>query len=156
MEVCSVIYRWKSGSRHSCDAGTAGEVCERLASEGRLTPRELVDESRPEDAPLHGEFEWDDAIAAEAYRESQARYVIRSIEVTAESGDATPTRAFVAMQDGGPCEYTPIMVVMEDDRRREALLEKALGELAAFRLKYESLTELAHVFEAIDQLQLAM
>lgn len=153
-----MIYQWKLGSRHSCDANTAGEVCEQLASEGRLTPKELVDESRPEDAPLHGEFEWDDARAAEAYRETQARYIIRSIELILEDGEekATPVRAFVAMQDAEPNEYTQLTAVLDDDLRREKLLHKALQELLAFKRKYKSLTELSKLFEEIDQLQLAV
>ena len=42
-------------------AQVAGEVCERLEARGRLTPSDLVDESRAEDAPLHGMFTWDDS-----------------------------------------------------------------------------------------------
>lgn len=153
-----MIYQWKSGSRHGCDANVAGEVCESLASSGRLTPKGLVDESRPEDAPLHGEFEWNDRVAAEAYRESQASYIIRSLEVVVEATgeEEQPIRAFFAMQEGEPHEYTPVMAIMDDDRRREMLLHKALQELMTFKQKYKSLTELSKLFEEIDQLQLAV
>lgn len=153
-----MVYQWKVGSHHKCDAKVAGKVCETLAGEGRLTPKDLVEESRPDDAPLHGEFEWDDRAAAEAYRESQARYIIRSIEVVVQHDgeDVGQTRAFVALQDGGPCEYTPIDVVMSDDSRRQELLRRALSELACFKQKYRSLTELSRVFDEIDQLQLTI
>lgn len=48
---------------------------------GRLTPRAVVDAARDENHPLHGEFEWDDTVAAEAYRLDQARQLIADVRV---------------------------------------------------------------------------
>jgi hypothetical protein len=64
----SMVYKWKDAARLKTDAQTAGEICEKLEKNGGLTAKRLADESRPEDAPLHKEFEWNDATAAEAYR----------------------------------------------------------------------------------------
>ena len=52
-------YTWLAGSRHKVDAEVAGRVCEELERNGGLTAERLVEASRPEDAPLHKEFEWD-------------------------------------------------------------------------------------------------
>ena len=150
------VYKWKTGVRAKVSAQVAGEVCSRLADDGRLTPRDLVEESRPEDAPLHKEFEWDDAKAAEAYRETQASYIIRSIDVVVEELDE-PVRAFVPVcEKDSPGVYSPIEVVMKSDSGRERTLRMAYEELSRFRSKYKTMVEFAKLFEEIDRLLFAV
>ena len=147
-----MIYKFKSGARCSVSAQVAGEECAKLEAQGRLTPRNLVEESRPDDAPLHDCFEWDDETAAEKYREAQAGYIIRSIEVVTEE-IKEPTRAFVSIVKGNkPKPYKSIEVVLRNRDSREAMLDQALRELESFRHKYEQLSELAEVFSAIEVL----
>lgn len=147
-----MVYRWKSGARAPVSAQVAGEVCERLSSEGRLTASELVDVSRPEDAPLHNAFEWNDAKAAERYRETQASYIIRSVEVVVDEGKP-PTRAFVSVKvEDERSEYQSAEVMLRTADGRETLLESAKRELAQFQRKYSDLKELADVFAAADRL----
>lgn len=146
-----MIYKFKSGTRLNVSAQAAGELCAELESQGRLTPREVVDASRPEDAPLHAAFEWDDAVAAERYRETQASYIIRSIEVVLE-GSSKPTRGFVSLTvNKDEREYREINRVLSIRSERELLLEQAKRELMAFKSKYAVLEELADVFAAIDK-----
>ena len=89
-----MIYQWKSASRIKTNAQTAGEICENLERTVGLTAKNLLEVSRPEDAPLHNEFEWNDSVAAEKYRENQARYIIRMLCVAPEKEDKPPVRAF--------------------------------------------------------------
>jgi hypothetical protein len=64
------------------DAQTAGEELDRIRQEhGTLEPGTVVDESRPEEAPLHPAFEWCDPKAAELYREHQATHLIKQVRV---------------------------------------------------------------------------
>lgn len=142
-------YRWKTGSMVSVDAAKAGKVCERLSRKGTLTPKALVDASRKPTAPLHGCFEWDDEVAAERYRETQAGYIIRSLEVDVDGVE--PVRAFVSVsvEDSGPV-YMDVHAAMASPGSRDYVLEAAMAELRAFRRKYESLAELAGVIAAID------
>lgn len=149
------VYRWKTGAHASVSAQVAGEVCAELESRGNLTPSALVDASRPEDAPLHGAFEWDDVIAAKRYRETQASYIIRSVEVVMQDGGG-PVRAFVSLStDSKHREYSSIDVVLSNADKRKAMLEQALADLDAFKRKYEQLEELAAIFAAIDGLEAA-
>lgn len=144
-------YQWKRGSFVSGDAQVAGEVCSMLERRGDLTPKALVDESRPDDAPLHGMFEWDDAEAAEMYRQSQARHIINNIEVVAV-GDSKPVRAFVSLRVGGQDRrYESTEVALSKPDSREMVLREALSELRAFERKYSRLEELADVLAAIRQ-----
>jgi hypothetical protein len=48
-------------------------------AEGCITPEAVVEAARPEDAPLHGLFPWDDKVAADKYRLMRARAIIRSV-----------------------------------------------------------------------------
>jgi len=144
-----LIYKLKSGARLPVSPQVAGDECERLESSGGLTPRRLVDASRPEDAPLHKCFEWNDGVAAERWREAQASYIIRSVEVSIEE-HMEPTRAFVATISDSAREYKSIGYVMRRSDSREALLDAAKRELLAFRRKYKNLYELAEVMDAID------
>ncbi len=145
-----MIYKWVTGSRISVSAQTAGEVCDELESKGKLTPEMLVDVSRPEDAPLHSAFEWNDETAAEKYRESQARYIIRSLEVQRESSE--PTRAFVTLKrTESTHEYHSIGAILRNSEDTAMMLDRAKSEMEAFRRKYGKLAELASVMAAIDK-----
>ena len=143
-----MIYQWKAGSRMKIDANVAGKVCEDLADKHNLTAKALLDASRPPDAPLHGAFEWDDGVAAEKYREDQARAIIRSLTVVHAS--AEPVRGFFIVKKADPT-YQPIHVILQRQDTTELLLQQALGEFMAVRRKYANLTQLAGVFTAIDQ-----
>lgn len=144
-----MVYQWKSASRIKADAQKAGEVFERLEKSVGLTSKTLLDESRPEDAPLHNEFEWDDSIAAEAYRETQASYLIRMLCIAPEEETSEPVRAF--FQTELTSGYESIFRIIKSEEKRPALLDLALKELLAFQKKYQMLTELAGVFSEIEK-----
>ena len=149
------IYKYKRSNGMGVPAQVAGETCERLEGEGRLTPHDLVEEGRPEDSPMHPAFEWDDAVAGELYREVQASKIIRML-VTVPKGtsDPEPVRAFVSQvketDDGAQYRYKGICHVLRDVDDRDALLRSALMELNAFQRKYARLKELSGVFAAIE------
>ena len=146
-----MVYEWKTGSRHKVPAAVAAEVMDRLAEENRLNAPDLVEESRPEDAPLHSEFEWDDSIAAEKWREEQAGALIRHLVVRIEANEQEyPTRQYFMVQKEANT-YEPIQVILRDEDKTAMLLEQAKRELQAFRSKYAGLKELSEVIKAIDQ-----
>lgn len=142
-----MVYKFRQGARIKTDAQIAGAELERLEADGNLTAKALVDASRPADAPLHKEFEWDDSKAAESYREMQARHIINSIEIVRE--EATPVRAFFNLERT-EAQYHHVDLIMRKEETRKKLLMNALAELKAFERKYSQLKELAAVFEAID------
>lgn len=148
-------YAFKDGAIHKVSPQVAGTVLSAMADEGRLTAKNVVEEARPEDSPLHPEFEWDDRIAAELWREKQAQLLIAHVIIVPdESPKQEPTRAFQITVE--PHKYEHIDIVMRDKTKRNVLLENAKNELIAFKKKYANLTELASVFDAIDQLTIEM
>ena len=146
-----MVYQLKPGSRIKSAAAVVGAECERLEREGRLTAKELVNENRPEDAPLHKEFEWRDDVAGELWREHQARNIINSVIVVGDE-QQEPVRAFFNIEVSEPT-YHSIETIMQSTDRRAALLKSALRELETFRTKYETLSELSRVFDAIREVK---
>lgn len=144
-----MVYRWKLPGVIPVDAQTAGEELQRIFAErGELEPAHIVAESRDVGAPLHPCFEWNDEVAAEKYRQTQAAKIVRSI-LTVEETTSGPqeVRAFVHVQE----KYCPISVVVNNADKMADLLEAALDELKAFRNKYRKLSELSAVMSAIDE-----
>ena len=58
-------FRYKAGRTvPHIAAQVVGEELARIEASGELTPATVVEASRPETAPLHPAFEWDDPTAA--------------------------------------------------------------------------------------------
>ena len=147
-----MIYQWKIPTV-PVSAQTAGEEFERIYRErGKLDPADVVNESREETAPLHPCFEWNDEIAAEKYRVTQAGNIIRALVTVEEAADtSSETRAFVHVRR----DYHPISVVVNDKDMMSELLESAEKDLMAFKRKYSELRQLSQVLSAIDAYQQA-
>lgn len=119
---------------------------------GTLTPRAVVDEARDPSHPLHARFEWDDSIAAEAWREEQAARLIRFTYIDLEE---TRVRAFVNLSSDratSPGTYRATADVLSDSAMTAQLLSDAMRDLRAFRRKYATIKALAPVFAVIDSL----
>jgi len=143
-------YKWKDGARVHTPAQVAGEVCAALEEAGMLTPANLVDVSRPEDAPLHTEFEWNDGVAAEKWREQQARGIIGHIAIVLDEEVKAPVRAFVQIEESSS-NYEDIHVVVKSEDKYEKLLKMAKRDMMVFQNKYSMLQELAGVFSAMKE-----
>lgn len=145
-----MVYQWKSGSRIKANPEEAGKQFEELAETVGLTAETVLDANRPEDAPLHEEFEWRDDIAAEEWRKQQARHLINCICFSVEKQDGNEqVRAFFTTTETNGYESLEAIVIVEN--KYKSLLSKALSELSAFERKYSTLKELKPVFDAIKE-----
>lgn len=148
-----MVYQYKTGYFNKVPAQVAGEEINRLYEEGKSSPKDIVDASRPESAPLHPAFEWNDSVAAELYRQDQARCLIRQIVTIQEVENDEPIQARAYFKlDSEESIYEPTIVIMNDADKRQQLLDLAKRELKQFKIKYAVLKELAKVFEAIDEI----
>lgn len=153
-----MVYQWKTQASGviGLDAQACGEALEAVQATGPLTPPRVVEIARPDTSPLHHAFEWDDEKAAQAHREEQARYLLRSIVIVREGQEDTrPIRAFVHVSDadaeGKPQSvYTDITTALRNPVLRAQVLRKAESELVAWRRRYQELEELAAVFAVVD------
>lgn len=142
-----MIYEWKSNSRINTSPDVAADVFRQLENSGGLTPKRLVEVSKPNDAPLHNEFEWNDKKAAQQYREAQAGHLIRCLVVRKEESSEQTTRVYFPVSE--PKVYTNITTILKNDNYRERMLEQAKREMISFKVKYKNLSELEPVFESI-------
>ncbi|MDD4972495.1 MAG: hypothetical protein PHT07_23945 [Paludibacter sp.] len=124
---------------------------------GLCPPAKVVEYAEDPGTLLHSRFTWDDTKAAHEYRLYQARYLIR-LELTIIENETMnepiSLRLFYSLpndrnKDGG---YRLVTDILSDPVHRKALLDNALKELLHFKQKYEMLSELAKVFEAIDDI----
>jgi len=115
------------------------------AAGGRLTPKDVVDQAREEDSPLHPHFEWNDAAAAEKFREDQARTIIRCIRVEA-TGNREPEPAFLSVSDNG-MSYRTLTEIRSSQDLQDKLLAAAERDLNAFTVRYRTLKDICAIVE---------
>ena len=144
------IYKWKipwifknaDPSKVKAELDSLGDIIE---------PSDIVEYASNPNTELHKCFEWDDTEAARKYRITQARSVIRNlvVEIKTESNEPTYLRVRYVTEGQG---YKPTKLILSNQSEYEALLNRAMSELRAFREKYKSLSELCEIFDAIDSI----
>lgn len=169
-------YTWKSTQSESAYHATAEQAHAAFETirkrDGKLTAPAVVDEARPEESALHEDFEWRDDIAAEKYRQQQARQMISAVRIV-WGEKSHPVRAYVNVrlveQDAlsaadamHPAEepaakepparcYMPLEEVLEQPQLRTQMLEDARRDAQNYKQKYSTLASLASIMQAIDQ-----
>lgn len=114
---------------------------------GRLDPHLVIEEAREETHPLHSRFEWDDSVAGEAWRRSQAHELIRSVRLVyreaTEQEAARSVRAFHAVRREDGHTYEPAEKVIEDPFTKRLVLADMEREWKALKRRYETFAEFA-------------
>ena len=115
---------------------------------GKLTPRLVVETARKQRSDagkfLHGHFEWNDAVAAEAHRCSQAQNLIRTVRVRyrkAGDDEILSVRAFYAVHTEKGHVYEPYERVVNDPLLREIVLANFKRDWEEFKDRWEHLDE---------------
>lgn len=121
-----------------------GQELERIHEvNGTLRPQFVVDAARPEEAPLHPAFEWDDFVAAEQYRNAQARSMIKTVQIIHEESEdevLEPVYINVSRQDSA---YEPVQKVVTTPDLFEAAFSQVCGRLHAAQQAMQELQRLA-------------
>jgi hypothetical protein len=143
---------WKMSGIFKADAEKVSAEIESIGPEA--TPAEIVEKAKDESTELHKCFEWDDSIAAQRWRLQQARQIVCFLvyeeEKKEETKEQAPIRFFVKASPSRG--YQPTKLVVRDKDEYQAMLDRAVRELKAFKEKYQRLSELEAVFDAIDEL----
>lgn len=141
---------WKIESLYKADATKVASELESLGSEYTLS--DVVEKARDSHSEMHSCFEWDDTVAGQKYRECQAGQMIRQLVIVRDNKneqEKTNIRAFVSTGKRDNT-YTPTKLIVKKQDEYEALLERALAELRAFKVKYSSLSELDEILSLIE------
>jgi hypothetical protein len=159
-----ITYHWRKGfPNHGVSAQDAGEALAAIhATYGDITPEKICAAARPRNSLLHPLIEWNRSKAATAYQLHQAsalrgacqRVVVYYVD---KEKRETVIQAFVAHPldkrptngTNGQC-FVPVARILSEAEAREATIERALDELAAWRRRYEAFHELGELFAAID------
>ncbi len=142
--------RWADGRNRTVPAATVAHAILdiELKKKDACEASDLVNEARPNTSPLHPLFEWDDSVAAERFREEQARHIIRNVRFTSIPANDEPAItkvAFISIGSG----YRNIDAVLRSKPLREKMLEDARNQLKAWDERFGHLSELAVIRNAI-------
>ena len=135
------------GVVNKTQAVIVGKELQRISkAHGAIVPEKVVDEARPEKAPLHPFFTWDDTAAAELYRQQEARKIIRSVRVVVVGmppQEQSVLRAFlnvVASDDESEFEgqgYIPMARIRKSPDYEQQVLNRVKNELRAWTERYQ-------------------
>ena len=149
-----MVYSWNA-FKYPVDANIVGHEFEKLEEqEGELRPESIVAQATPKDSALHPLFEWNNRVAAEKYRITQAHQLIRALHVTYEENEAEPitVRAFTNISQERTGHFVHIDRAFQSAESREIVMQRALRELEMFQQKYKGMQELERLFVEIEAL----
>ena len=142
-------YDFKPGSRLMGDAQAVGAW---LNGHTPLTAADVVAAAKPKSHVLHGYFEWDDGAAADEYRLTQARHLLRSVVILREEEDDHPAMRVVEFvprtaddaEEDGMGQYHLTVKVMRTPElaaRVKARLRVELSVTAEKLRQYDALSQ---------------
>lgn len=137
----------------SKDRDTIARFISKQFPDGTLTAIELLEKARPTSSPVHKFFQWDDSLAAENYRLSQARQLIRIVVIDVDGTEYRKYCSPVYIEELEEHRY----VELEQARRTPDLwsqvLERALKDAELWRMRYEKLREVRPIVKAIANVE---
>lgn len=155
--------KWKNGARLKTEISAEAAAAELNRIRGGspvLEARRVWEESADPEAPLHGEFTWDDEEAAKLYRDDEARHVIRAVVVAEVKGDDDSdkdgVRVWSPVRLNDVSGYQPTVEALRNPETREQILNAARAYLGQARKKLADLQECAAEVAAIDSLQMSI
>ena len=126
---------------NNVEAQDAGEELERINKKyGQTTASNVVDESRPKKAVLHEAFEWDDEVAAEEHRKTQARSLIKTVRVIHPEEGEQPAFVHVSVLKA----YVPAQRVIEEPELMKSAKDGAIRRLHEAEKHLNELNRLAN------------
>lgn len=150
-----MVYSWKNYG-YSVSADIVGKQFESIETKyGEVTSQYVLQEAADKNNPMHELFEWDDTVAANKYRLHQASVLICNLAIEVEDNATEKTlvtRAYVDVSDSDKGSFINVVSAFKNPDSKSIVLQRAYNELAAFKAKYQSLSELSLVIKDIDDL----
>ncbi len=144
------------------EAQIIGTELEKLSNnKPGLTAADIVQAASKPKSPLHSHFEWDDVRAAQLWRESEARSLVRTISVIVEStsSGSVSVRAFHAIRandsdsdenhldDDSPAKiYVSTARVQTNENYAKQVIANAKRELDGWQRRYSAYCETLPAF----------
>jgi hypothetical protein len=122
--------------------------------DGFITPRTVLAEARDRKAEfhpdLHRHFTWDDGKAGERWRLEEAQRLIQRYTITVDSlpDRKVKLRVFSSVDcEDGPA-YFNTGEAMKDPEMRDFIMQQAMKDIAALRMKYQALVDFDEALQA--------
>ena len=133
---------------HKC-ADEIMEICEELES---ATPQQILEKARDSNTELHKCFTWDDTEAAEKWRISEARAVVRNLKIIEQKTDKQPEPTTIRdfYKTDNESGYKPTKLILKKPDEYKALVERCRSELLAIKQKFNSISEYEEIWEMIN------
>lgn len=128
----------------------ANEAYKEISTLKEITPQNVVNLARNENSVIHDDFEWNDEIAGEKYRNIQARQMIQNFVIETKKEEKAPVRVLQVTTTKNV--YKPMDFFVKNVDEYAELLNRAKIELQGIKKRYSNLTELEDVFNAIEEL----
>lgn len=122
-----------------------------LDRDGVLDPERMHDEFAATSHPLHSRYEWDDRIAARAYRVGQIQQDIRSVKVewiNEATGEVESVRAYPSLKRAGTptgSGYGEVDKVLADPVSAELMMRRLMRQISSLRKQYGHLTDFVEI-----------
>lgn len=157
MNIENGRYTWRREVASMFKGANAQKCAEEIFEIGdQIDPKQIVDKARDENTELHRCFEWDDEKAAEKYRITQARTVLRCLVFVPNEEETDQKKQLsIAYRTIDSASYETTRFIFKNEDSHAKLVKTALLELQRFQEKYSFLSELKVVFEAIESLESA-
>ena len=126
------------------------------AAKGRLVSEDVLESARSRKSPIHDWFEWDDTIAAEAYRLRQAGDLIRAVSIvmTRPSGEEETVRKYTITRTsstGGA--YVETKEVLKDGVLLNELLQDTVKTIRLHISRFNLYTEFGGVLRELELIE---
>lgn len=135
-------FSWKYTSYKNADAQLVGEELEELEKTKEITNNNVLEYAKKnKDSELYKCFDWDDKIAGEKWRLSQAGDIISSISFIIEEEPVRKQKVYYSIktENEDRKQFKNILDILDNDEDYRALLEQARKEFETFKEKYNSL-----------------
>jgi hypothetical protein len=135
---------------------TMQEVADRLSQleqeSGNLNPADVVEDARDPASPLHDFFEWDDDVAAQQWRLSQARLLIRRVKIQVTVRDIPMDVARYVRNPDEPGTYSDIVRVRGDEDRSRRTVIDEMNRVAKAAKRARALAAVLGTVEQVEEI----
>lgn len=150
----ALIAMWEPGYEFKFHGADAQKVYEEIKGIGpSATPEQIVDKGRDKNTELHLCFTWDDEEAAEKWRKEEARSITHHLRIRREETEDNKPMPRIFVKTTESEGYRSIEFVVKNDDEYQQLLQRALGELLAFKKKYSILSDREELRNLIETLE---
>ena len=136
------IFSWKHTCYANADAQLVGEELEELEKSTEITNKSVLEYAKnKKKSEIYKCFDWDDKIAGEKWRLTQANQIIGSISFVIEEEPIKKQKVYFSVKSDKEenRKFKNIKDILEDDEDYKALLNKARKEFETCRDNYDNL-----------------